>query len=86
LGVTLAIAFVLLIDGSPAHDEDIDPLFWFVFIAVLGLLLLCVMLRLEKDEEQKALFVRVFFLAAWLLGVGMAGQVIWRFARAGRFW
>jgi hypothetical protein len=74
---TLGAAFLVLISGSPAHREN-DPLFWFMVLNVLGLLFLSILLHHEKREGERETFIRMFFLMDWLLGVAMAGYVIWR--------
>ncbi len=81
---TFLIAFLLLIAGSPPHRDD--PLFWYVCAAVVGLVWLSANLRTEKQEDERALFVRVFFKVYWLLAVLLAACVIWKSIRAGRLW
>lgn len=81
---TLGAAFLCLIGGSPVHREN-DPLFWFMTLNVLGLLFLSILLHHEKREEERENFIRVLFLLDWLLGVVMAGWVLWKHIRAGTF-
>ncbi len=82
---TLGAACLFLVIGSPPHREN-DPLFWFIFLNVLGLLLLSIMLHYERSEEDRESFIRVFSLMDWLLAVGMAVYVIWKHVHAGTFW
>ncbi len=79
---TLGVAFVFLIIGSPPHREN-DPVFWFLSINVLGLIFLSIIPHNEKRQEERENFIRVFFLTDWLLGVIMAGYIIWKHAAAG---
>jgi hypothetical protein len=82
---TLGIAFLFLIIWSPVHREN-DPVFWFIFLTAVGLVFLVVILHHEKSEEERERFIRVFFLADWVLGVTMAGYVVWKHVKAGTFW
>ena len=76
LGVLGACALCLLA-GSPPHRGD-DPLFFFVLANACGLLWLCIVLHHEKSEIERESWIRGFFLLDILLGVIMAGYVIWK--------
>jgi len=79
---TLAVAFLFLIIDSPVHREN-DLLFWFMSLTVLGLVFLAVILHHEKNEEERERFIRVFFLAGWLVAAVLAVYVIWKHLKAG---
>jgi hypothetical protein len=76
LGV-LGGCFLCLLAGSPPHRGN-DPLFFFILANTCGLLWLCIMLHHEKREAEREDWIRAFFLLDVLLGVVMAGYVIWK--------
>jgi hypothetical protein len=81
---TLGAAFLCLIGGSPPHRGN-DPLFFFILANACGLFWLCIILHHEKKEDHRENWIRAFFLMDWVLGVAMAGWVIWKHIRAGTF-
>lgn len=85
LGVTFALAFVLLVVGSPPGHED-DPLFWFMCGNVAALAFLSALLHSHKDEDARVGYIRLFFLGDWIFGLLMAGYMIWQHAEAGNLW
>jgi drug/metabolite transporter (DMT)-like permease len=84
LCVTFGLAFILVAVSSPDHGND--PLFWLIAGGVVGLAVLSVLLRNEKDEDARDGFIRLFFLGGWLFGILMAACAIWQRVESGAFW
>jgi hypothetical protein len=84
--LTFGMASLLLITSSPVHRRDDDPLFWFIALNAAGLFVLAIILHHERGKEERERFIRISFLADWLLAVSMAAYQVWKHVRAGTFW
>ena len=78
LGLTFSVAVVTLVAASPEHDRD--PLFWFMCFTTALLVVLGVILHNEPSKEDRQRFIRLFFLAEWLLALTMASYALFRVA------
>ena len=75
--ITFGVAILLILSGSPAHSYETDPLFWFLLVAALGLVVLSAELNGDSDPESRKGCIRVFFLVMWAITMLMAAGVAW---------